>query len=630
MGTGDKNQDEALVKDARRGLSGAARDVAHVLHNFAKTTRSFGFYARDNAAISHFIAELEVGFTEVLDAYGAIRLLVGADRFVWKGDDVYLNSDREKGLPFRLFRDGIRGIVFKPGLTGEEILELLDVLSRRQSTGRGAEEDDVVTLLWKLSLNSVTYEAVEGFTHELHGSGDSDSQEGEGGGGGGEALPRMMDRISGKRETLDRGRAASSFVDQENDNILGELVGETEDLSSTGSGLYVGALHYQVPEPEGASELQYEALNDSDILGVRVELDAEQERGVPSLLDYCFELCESEAGFFEPDDFAPMVGAIRRYLLRQRDVNTYDRMLRYLRKVSEGGVYPTYLTRRAGEMLHECGGDDAVAALVASVVGEESNEEFAWDALQVLLPDLDPTMVFRLLAHSMSESMAGILAATIIKRTGNDTSMFEAGLHVEGEPDVPTALASLRCLATLRTPEAIALISDMVVWPDELVKRAAVRILGRMPLSDGTAEAIGLALKDPSEGVWREALESIHRQGEAPLVPFLLDWIGEHAFTRFDKDERLELVYLAADLDPGLATMWFSDKIQMSLVARIGGLVGTPEVIAWNRLAAEGLAATGTSEAVEKLRDIRTKGDDDFRDHINRLVVKARRRGEQA
>ena len=43
----------------------------------------------------------------------------------------------------------------------------------------------------------------------------------------------MMDRISGKRETLNRGRAASSFVDQENDNILGELVEETQALISS-------------------------------------------------------------------------------------------------------------------------------------------------------------------------------------------------------------------------------------------------------------------------------------------------------------------------------------------------------------------------------------------------------------
>ena len=50
MSTADP-QSESLHKDVRRGLEGPARDVAQVLFNLAKTTRSFGFYARDNAAV---------------------------------------------------------------------------------------------------------------------------------------------------------------------------------------------------------------------------------------------------------------------------------------------------------------------------------------------------------------------------------------------------------------------------------------------------------------------------------------------------------------------------------------------------------------------------------------------------
>jgi HEAT repeat protein len=623
MSTVDSKADPGESRDARRGLSGPSRDVAQVLYNFAKTTRSFGFYARDNDAISSFIKELEEGFTHLLDTYGALRLVVGADRFVWKGDDVYLNPDREKGLPFRLFRDGIRGLVFKPGLTGDELLQLLDVLSRRQSTGRNAEEDDLVTLLWKLSLNTVSYEAVEGFTHELHGS-DGESAEGQETGGGAEALPRMMERISGKRETLDRGRAAASFVDESAQGFLAEAV-ETDAVGATGSKLYRGSPHYPLVASQGMVEIRYEPLSDVDRANIRAELDVEQQEGVPHLLDYCFELCQTEAGFFEPDDFAPMIGAIRRYLLRSRDVTTYDRMLRYLRTVAQGGVYPTYLTRRAGEMLAECGGGDAVGALVASVVGDEVGEEVAWDALQVLLPNLDPEMVFALLAHNMSESMAGILAATIIKRTGSETEMFEAGLVVDAEPNVPRALASLRCLATLRTPAAVDLIADALVWPDELVKRAALRILGRMPLTESGADALGRLLDDPAEEVWREALAAIHRQGDPRTASALLDWIGRVAFKQFEARERVELVTLAAELDPELATMWFSDRIQMSIVAKIGGLVGTPEVIAWNRLAAEGLAAAATEDAIERLREIRKKGDEDFREHVGRLVAQARR-----
>jgi len=622
-------QKETEARDVRRGLTGPDRDVAQVLYNFAKTARSFGFYARDNEAITQFLSELEQGFTQILDENGAIRLVVGADRFVWKGTAVYVNGDREKGLPFRLFRDGIRGLVFKPGLDDRELLQLLDVLSRRQSTGRNAEEEDVVTLLWKLSLNTVSYEAVEGFTHEIHGDSNKEGEIE----GGGEALPRMMERISGQRKTLDRGKAARSFVDSGSEDLLADVAeggSEGEGLGATGSQLYGGSAHYLLDAQSGPVPVGFQPITDNDLWAVRAELDAEVRSGVPKLLSYCFELCQTEAGFFEPDHFAPMVGAMRRYLLRQRDLEIYDEMLHFLRGVVDGGDYPTYLTRRAAEMLADCAKGDSVAALVASVVGDAENEELAWDTLQVLLPDLDPAKLFELLAHGMSERLAAILAATIIRRTGSNTLMFEEGLAIDGaEPDVPRALASLRCLATLRTPEAVDLIAGAMVWPDVLVRRAAVRILGRLPMTTLAIDALGGALEDADETIWREALTAMDRQREPETAPFLLDWIGRNAFSRLDEEEREQIVRIAAEIDPEVATMWFSDRIQMSLLAKMGGIVGTPEVISWNRLAAIGLSWCATDAAIDKLRKIRTKGDDDFRQHVGPLVAAARRRQAQ-
>lgn len=664
------------MKDVRRGLQGPSLAVAQVLFNLAKTTRSFGFYARDNAAIAKFLDELQRGFQELLDANGAIRLVVGADRFVWKGDEVYFDADREKGLPFRLYRDGIRGLVFKPGLPTEELMALLDVLSRRMSTGRGAEEEDIVTLLWKMTLNFISYEAVEGFTHELHGSGDYEGDDGERQrGDSGQALPRMMERISGKRSTLmERGRAARSFVDKGAEALLNETLGaDDEEAAGIGdgsdepvedggrrrrggrktptrasgetavmetveeggggfvgqplrAGLYAGAAHYPLPLRGGLVEIQYDPLSWQELATLRSELDEEQRLGIIHLLDYCFELCQQEAGHFEPDDFAPMVQAMRRHLLRTRDLETYDRMMRYLGRIAAGGIYPTYLTRRAKEMVAQCSSPDGVAALVAAASGDANSEEMAWDVLQTLLPDLDPKEVLTLLGHGMSEHMAGILAATVIKRTGTDVSLFEEALKVDGEPDVPAAMAALRCLATLRTDAAIKVIETAARWPDPIVRRATARILGRMPMTSSTPGALGRGLRDPDDAVMAEALVAISRQGEPELATQLTRWVDEQAFKRLTEEQLIQVAELMAELDPDMATRYFKGKLNMTVLAKVGGLVGTPEVVAWNTLAAHGLAAAATAEAVDKLRSVRTKGDDGFRQLVSRLIVEARRK----
>lgn len=598
--------------DLRR-LDGPAHDVARALHDLAKTARSFGFYARDNQTISRFLEELEGRFTDVLDAVGAVRLDVGADRFVWQGQAVYHDADREKGLPFRLFRDGIRRLVFKPGLDRTELLTLLDALSRRQSTGRSAEEDDVVTLLWKLSLNHVSYEAVEGFTHELHG----DSEEG----GGGEALPRILERIGGEREALAPGHGARSWNPEPEEIDLVDASG----LEATATSTYAGVPHYLLPSaPPG--QMRPAAIARSELAGLRAELAQETRLGVPTLLEYCFELAARERGFFGVHDFAEMVGAMRRALLRDHDLESYARMVRTLRRIRDGDLHPPDLAGQADALLAGCATAEALAPLVASASGERRREDLAFDVLQVLGGHVRGRDLFELLCHGMTEHMAGILAASIVARVGLETGVFADGLLLDAEqPDVPRALAALRCLGTLGTPEAASIVEEALLWPAVPVRRAAVRILGKVSLAPSSPAAFGRALRDPEPSVWGEALASIWSQGRPELAPVLADWLDERAF-KLDEGLRLEVATLVSDLAPAFATDWYSGRLRVGVRARMGGLVGTPEFIAWNRLAAYGLAQAATPEAIEHLRRVRTRGDDDFEDHVTAMLVVATRK----
>ena len=147
--------DAATGKEPKRKLTGASKDAARVLFNLAKTSRSFGFYDRHNKAIQVFLDELFFGFTDFLTEHGALLLGVMADRFLHDGDVVYIDPDREDGLPFKLFRDGIRAVGFQPGLKQDELEKFLNLLARRTKTGKDAEETDLVTLIWELSFEHI-------------------------------------------------------------------------------------------------------------------------------------------------------------------------------------------------------------------------------------------------------------------------------------------------------------------------------------------------------------------------------------------------------------------------------------------------------------------------------------------
>jgi len=652
---GGKQDDLSTRKDVRRGLTGKQKEVAQVLYNLAKTSRSYGFYAKNNRAIQLFLDEVASGFDKYLREHGTIRLVVGPAFFLFEESEVYHDADREWGIPFRLYRDGIRSVSFKPGLGRDQLEDLLGILAKRSTTGRDAEEEDMVTLLWQRAFESITYTAVEGFTHDLHA--DSGEEDEEGGVDSGEAIPRMIERISGERESLiaeQRGKKARSFADEEAEKLLDETQdkdgsssqGEGGDSGAEGASdssedgaegdgsgqvapekadlsIYPGFSGYNIPLRGGLVEIQFTEASFDEIDELRRQLDEERDLGLIHLMDYCFELCVQAPNFFGPDDFVPLLKPIRRFLLRRGDLLTFDRLLRYLRKVAQGGVYPPTLTAVAEEMLAECAGMESVAGLVAVASGDDKAEDMAWDVLQALLPSLEPSELLDMLGHSMSEHMANILAGTLISRTGSDLTIYAEAIAGNS---VAQALAALRCLGTLRTSESIQLVHRSMSWLDPVIRQAVVRIVGRVAFSEDTVVTLSKGLQDQVQDVRDETLRAMDAQGEPTLAPVLWRWFEKDGFTGSDEITRQRCATLLAELDSDFATKRLSEKLDMGLRSKVGDLMRSSGISDWNRIAVEGLAVAATPDAVEKLRSVRTKGTEEFRELVTRRLVDARRR----
>ena len=666
------NNDAGLNRDPRRRLTGASKDVAQLLFNLAKTARSFGFYARNNRAIQVFLDELFEGFTTFLSNEGPLWLAVGADRFIHQGEVVYFDSDREDGLPFKLFRDGIRVLTIEPGLDTKEMESFLDLLWRRPSTGRAAEEEDLVTMMWRHSFSHIKYQAVEGFTHDLHAAGGFGEGEGEGKVDSGQAIPNMMAKIAGStgmspppeqvgtiEPNQSRGRAARSFVDRDSEQFLDEefgldaegralsrrgrqtpvreggqtaemlsLAAEEADVQvpSFAEGLYPGSRDYPLSLRGGMVEVRYEPLDEKGLAKIREEMDEETEIGLLHLLDYCFELSVQKPDLFGVDDFTHMLAPIRRYLLRQRSLGAYRALLRYLRRITEGGVYPSHLTQEAVALLQDCSSPDNLATLVAAASGDKEAEGIAWGVLQQLLPDLEAHQLLELLGHSMSASMANILAGTLIKRQGRDLSIYDEAL--DGDK-VPLAFAALRCLAVLRTPAAVKLVEKAMVWWDPGIRRAAVRIAGRVPATDTMADAMTQALRDDVEEVRNEALAAILYQEESRLVPVLAGWLDETGFASLDSAGRDKYVAFIVRLDPDFATTYLASKLAESGKGWLGSRGRGGSASDWHPVAIQGLAAVDSQESLKVLRQVRTKGTDEMKALVSRLLTEKRQGGGQ-
>jgi len=144
-------------------LSRDARQVAFILDSIAKTSRAFRFYAPNNQALQGFVSELDELFKSYFKKREALILHVRQYEFVWgEGNEaVYRDEDRESSFPFKLYRDGIRLLALKNGLTLQEIMTLLEILGTRAFGTM--QEEDVATLLWRAELEHLDHRQVRGF-----------------------------------------------------------------------------------------------------------------------------------------------------------------------------------------------------------------------------------------------------------------------------------------------------------------------------------------------------------------------------------------------------------------------------------------------------------------------------------
>ncbi|MSQ02908.1 MAG: hypothetical protein EXR71_13610 [Myxococcales bacterium] len=167
-----------------------------------RAARSFLIYEPTNEAIRIFLDNLRRTTDAFLSLYGELDLDVRPFELVHAAEVVYLDRDRERSLAFRLYRDGIRRVVLRPGLDWHELLKLLEVVSIRY-IGVRQTEDDLVVLLWKAGFTHISFDAVEGFVADTETS-ETDDAVGESGEGAEIDAPPDFDLPVPLRPTLVR------------------------------------------------------------------------------------------------------------------------------------------------------------------------------------------------------------------------------------------------------------------------------------------------------------------------------------------------------------------------------------------------------------------------------------------
>jgi hypothetical protein len=138
-----------------------AEAAAAAMQALGRAARAFVLYDPGNKLVHQFLGDFREKMRAALSS-GELRVEIRPFELVQDEVALYREADRERSLAFRLYRDGVRRLTFKPGVPWEELLTLLGILAVRFTSVR-QQEEDLVTLLRKAEFQGISVQAVAGF-----------------------------------------------------------------------------------------------------------------------------------------------------------------------------------------------------------------------------------------------------------------------------------------------------------------------------------------------------------------------------------------------------------------------------------------------------------------------------------
>ncbi|MFP2931107.1 HEAT repeat domain-containing protein [Pyxidicoccus sp. 3LG] len=485
--TPDASADAELSPEAREKVEMARTFTFHLL----KGIKQIGMYRHNESRFPEFLGKALESISAYTEKYGALSMKVEMQNLLLYGEPLF---SEDTPLPYKFFRDGIRQLIFRPGLLVEELVTFtLIALSEPE---RGAE--DVLAQLWRASMEHVEYVVVEGFSMENASE---------------EEVQVEVDKVVGY---------LYSRLQTNSDDYLRFARVSAEDLDARLDGveqirgLVVGGRH---ASDELKAKLQREVMEE------------ENARLFPKLVSAVFQVVEGgveDAALLE-EIFVQLLDM----LLIQDDFSTINQIVLKLRALSqrEGGEA---LGKMLENFLHK--------------MGEEQRLQRLGEVLKTTRPK-NPSDVTRYLQVLGRDSIIPLLAVLeTIELPENRQLLCDAlsGFAREQPEPFVARLVSDRpqtvrdmvyVLEKSNHPDRIKMFGQVLKSPNLVVKLEVIQIIGR----GRTGEARRLivdALADPISQVRTLAAKMLPEFDRDKAFVDLMRVVRDAGFEKKTPDER--------------------------------------------------------------------------------------------
>lgn len=133
------------------------------IRDFSKAAKGIRVYAENNEMLKKYLDTAYAGLEHLFTQVPELHLSIREDHILYGKDAVYVNPDREEGLPFIFYRNAFRRITFVRGMSRDELARFLKAITTDYK-GYNAMGEDLVTTLWREALPHLRYLTIDSIT----------------------------------------------------------------------------------------------------------------------------------------------------------------------------------------------------------------------------------------------------------------------------------------------------------------------------------------------------------------------------------------------------------------------------------------------------------------------------------
>ena len=464
-----------------------AKDVVQVLLKAKKTIR---MYPENNPIYKKTLDDAFSKFAELFNYMDELPLKLKQNEIFFNTEQIYHNPEKEDNLALFFFKDGLRELTFKKGLTSSELEEFLKIIAL--DFDREAVDDDIVTLMWEKDFQNITYVADEAFLLE-----DEDYE---------------TDAV----------------------NQIKSKAPETDEVLKA----YASAF-----EGEDVRDIAIINLTDKDLQLLVKEMEKDLQDKAGKIYEILFEMLFQAESAAEYEDVHHLLREVFTYCLKRKDLKIAVDIMKKTRELADSPSTPDHIRKQMNILLSSVNSEESIK-IVGEIFDADANiDELLLDEYIGFLDRNAIGPLITILGDLESIHGRKVVINFLIQLGKKDIQTIARGLQ---DPRWYVVRNIIYILRNIGDKKAVEYLLNTARHNDERVRKEAIKALGELK-SPLALQTLRDCLNDAELSIRKSAARALGLIGSESAKRLILEKVSAKDFAARGFDEKKDFFEVLAN-----------------------------------------------------------------------------------